>query len=167
MTNHLIQHIMKYNVVCKTDPYNASKHGFKNGKKLIDTFNTLTEANAKILDIAKDCAETYFANWGNACLYASQSHSINNIDAGTSSDGSRWVREDIYTYEVEAVDWYEVNDTESGYWVLYEGESLNEAIRAVKEFYEDGGETSKDMYKNGERIWCFKTDTIAKLDELN
>ena len=58
---------------------------------------------------------------------------------------------------------YVVNDTETGNWVLYKGESKRAAIEAILEDLASDEPAMWDLYENDERIWCGKTDTVNEL----
>lgn len=57
---------------------------------------------------------------------------------------------------------YRVEDSESGNFCIYEG---NQIVEAFKSIIGDGIEDSElwDLYCDGERIWCGKTDSITEL----
>ena len=58
---------------------------------------------------------------------------------------------------------YVVNDTETGNWVIYDGDSRKEAIETILEDLEGVKMAQWDLYENGVRIWCGKTDTENEL----
>lgn len=58
---------------------------------------------------------------------------------------------------------YVVNDTETGNYVLYDGESRKAAISAILDDLASDEPAQWDLYENGERIWCGKTNTENEL----
>ena len=58
---------------------------------------------------------------------------------------------------------YIVNDTETGNYVLYDGESRKAAISAILDDLASDEPAQWDLYEDGERIWCGKTDTENEL----
>jgi hypothetical protein len=96
-----------------------------------------------------------------------------DIEKQMRLNGYDCVLEDIYDDEVSEVEsndadnkgvTYRVEDTESGECVTYEGDSFEDAKGELLNSIEDGSEF--DLLRNGERIWCGKTDTINDLDNL-
>lgn len=55
---------------------------------------------------------------------------------------------------------YEVNDTDTGIWIIYRGANLSEAKEAI---LSDEDPEQWDLYKDGERIWCGATDLVSDL----
>lgn len=58
---------------------------------------------------------------------------------------------------------YRVEDTETGNWVTYVGESLDEARETI---LEDETPEEFDLYLGEERLWCGKLNTIDELKAL-
>lgn len=66
----------------------------------------------------------------------------------------------------ELVDNYMVNDTETGNCVIYSGESLADAIAEILNDVESEDSIEWDLYKNGERVWCGKVNTLKELKSM-
>lgn len=58
------------------------------------------------------------------------------------------------------------NDTESGNWILYDGNSIEDAVAEILNDMESEDPAQWDLYKNGDRIWCGATDSISELKAL-
>lgn len=58
---------------------------------------------------------------------------------------------------------YRVEDQESGNYCIYSGPNLEEAKNAI---LEDEDPEMWDLLKEGNRIWCGKTDTINELKAI-
>lgn len=58
---------------------------------------------------------------------------------------------------------YRVEDQETGNYCIYSGENLEEAKNTI---LEDESPEMWDLLKNGNRIWCGKTDTINELNAI-
>ena len=89
-----------YSIICKTDPYHASRmSGFNRvGVKVMDSGLTLKEAQKKLLKYFSEDAGSYFDNWGLAVLYRGKQ----DLEAcKTYRDGTRAYSYDIYTYSIE------------------------------------------------------------------
>lgn len=61
---------------------------------------------------------------------------------------------------------YLVNDTETGNYIIYNGNNLADAIAEILNDMESEDPAEWDLYKNGERIWCGAINTIQELREL-
>ena len=66
---------------------------------------------------------------------------------------------------------YVVNDEETGNWVLYNGESLEDAKEAIRSSWEEDAKIGVDstplsLYKDGVQIWTDKLNAKRDLDEL-
>lgn len=60
---------------------------------------------------------------------------------------------------------YRVEDTESGNYVIYEGNDLREAKKEIIQADMEG--LQFDLYNNDERVWCPIINTIEELEEYN
>ena len=117
---------------------------------------------------------------GNEVIYAVRydnlsSEELEIIDSMTSEDLRLYVnRNEGVIVEVEQVEAseddsnelptvYTVNDTETGNGTIYVGTSIEVAIEAI---LEDDDPEMWDLYRNEERIWCGKVDTINDLKNL-
>jgi hypothetical protein len=101
-----------YRIVASCDPYNAKKH--YHGEKVIRwngatpvewihddrTGLSLKEANALILDYARETAGQYIANWGVAVLYLRR-YTDGVASCGTRPDRTRYLNDDVTKYSVE------------------------------------------------------------------
>lgn len=104
-----------YRIIAKCDPYNARKH--YHGEKVIRYDGatpvawihdnregmTLKEANAVLLDYAKNTAGQYIPNWGLAVLLL-EKYTGGVASCGTRKDGTRFLHDDSMTYAVEEED---------------------------------------------------------------
>lgn len=92
---------MKFRIICETDSYHARLSGmFSKGETevTIDEFDTLKEANEALLGYLNEtmgCKR--FPNWGLACACKS-------VDAGSYDDGTKYFRDDVYTWYTEQVE---------------------------------------------------------------
>jgi len=92
-----------YNLVIKSDLFHASRHsGFdkQTGVKVISTHSSLEMANEALFNAFLEDTNTYIANWGLACAYASKPNNSGVCSAGTNSDGTRYYSCDVYDYSV-------------------------------------------------------------------
>ncbi len=102
-----------YRIVAKCVPYNAKMH--HHGEKVIRRDGatpvewlhddreglTLKEANALLLDYAKETAGQYIPNWGLAVIHLER-YTGGVASCGTHQDGTRYLNDDTMTYYVEA-----------------------------------------------------------------
>lgn len=58
---------------------------------------------------------------------------------------------------------YRVEDQETGNYCIYSGSNLEEAKNTI---LEDEDREMWDLLKDGNRIWCGKTDTINELKAI-
>lgn len=150
-----------YKITGRTNGWIAQRDSLFKGKEYITIERglTLKEAQKKILDFFNEDYETCYKNWGLV--------RCNSDMAFTHNDGTRGYEYDSRYFEIEEEDFYRVDDTESGNWVIYEGNSIQDAIDEILNDMESDEPVQWDLYKNGERIWCGKIDTIDELKELN